>query len=147
MVKASRETIFETLDNSFVSRLPGQVIPTHYKLKLKPDIYGADPSTFRFEGSVTIEVLCKVDTDWIYLHADRLDIDNADVSVKDKATGENIVAHPMYNKELHFFYMHLMKKLVEGQTYIIEFKKFSGPLTMDGQGLYYSSYREGDETV
>ena len=37
-------------------RLPTSVIPHHYNVEIKPNIYGSDPTAFNFEGSVQIEV-------------------------------------------------------------------------------------------
>lgn len=60
-------------DNRY-SRLPRNLLPTHYTLRLQPDMYGPNPSAFRFIGHVTIDLNCVEATDKIVLHARDLNV-------------------------------------------------------------------------
>ena len=63
-------------------RLPSSFQPTDYTLRITPFIYGADPSQFFFEGVSSIIVRCSSDSDVITLHMEKLQISDADISVK-----------------------------------------------------------------
>ncbi|XP_070178504.1 uncharacterized protein [Littorina saxatilis] len=129
-------------------RLPTNVIPNHYTLRLQPHIYGSDPSAFYFEGSVTIDVTCKQTTDVITLHVDRLAIEEKDVSVEVASSRVSVnIRNISYEKEPHFYHIHLSDELLANTDYKIMFKNFRGNLSTDGEGLYISSYKDGDQTI
>ena len=62
-------------------RLPLNVIPVHYELMLRPDIYTGDNTTFSFSGDVTITITCMKATDVITLHINKLEIQQSDVTL------------------------------------------------------------------
>ncbi|KAK7461238.1 hypothetical protein BaRGS_00038713, partial [Batillaria attramentaria] len=128
-------------------RLPNNVIPSHYTVRLQPHIYGNDSSQFFFEGNCTIIVKCKNPTDVITVHVDRLKIDPSDISVMQENAAKNLMTSTSYEEVPHFYHLHLSEKLEAEKTYIIEFRNFNGTLTTDGTGFYLSYYRDGDQTV
>ena len=68
-------------------RLPLNVYPLHYNLELKPDFYGPDPEAFSFEGKVEVFVECRVATNRIVLHVNKLTIEEGTVRLEKMGAG------------------------------------------------------------
>ncbi|KAL8588267.1 hypothetical protein ACOMHN_008570 [Nucella lapillus] len=129
-------------------RLPGHVVPQHYRLQLQPHMYGPAPSAFFFEGSVTIRVRCVRPATTITLHMKALTFSDHDVSVKQENNNQSeLFRSSSYEGGGHFLHLHLRDGVEAGKTYLVAFRNFSGPLTSDGTGLYLSHYRDGEDTV
>jgi aminopeptidase N len=70
-------------------RLPLMVMPIHYDLMLKPDIYTGNSDTFSFSGDVSITITCMKATDVITLHINKLDIAQSDVTLAESGPNVN----------------------------------------------------------
>ena len=66
-------------------KLPSTLIPVHYNLTLRPDIYSQDPSYFKFSGNVLITFKVQEETKEIFLHERKLNIDDTKVKVTNSA--------------------------------------------------------------
>ena len=127
-------------------RLPALLKPNHYTLKLRPDIYTGDPSTFTFNGSVDIDVTCTQDTDKVILHSRSLNIQSFKV-LEDAVSGSELaLGEHKYDSITEFLTVPLSgATLKKGNHYIIKIT-FDGKILPDLRGIYYSSYEYGDET-
>ena len=128
-------------------RLPLNVYPLHYNLELKPDFYGPDPEAFSFEGKVEVFVECRVATNRIVLHVNKLTIEEGTVRLEKMGADGNVpdVVSWEEDKVRQFLIIHLSEMLTVAQTYVVKMS-FHGPLRPDLVGLYLSSYKLGDET-
>lgn len=130
-------------------RLPRSLIPKIYNLTLKPDFYGADPSTFSTEGSVRIEMECTVETNNITLHSVDLTINESTVTI---SSSDHVGTLPTVvsladDKDREFLIVNVNANLQAGKTYVLEMS-FTSPLSNKVlAGLYLSSYKRGDQTV
>ncbi len=128
-------------------RIPLDMYPLHYNLELKPDIYTGNPDTFRFDGSVEILLDCRVSTNVISLHVNKLNISTNSITLQ-TATGTTTnqrVREVTRDMERQFLNVHLDQALAQGQRYLLKID-FSGPLRPDLVGLYWSSYAYQGET-
>ena len=81
------------------------------------------------------------------LHVDRLDVNNQTLQFGSLArSNAPLVEGVEYESLRHFYTIFLDGPLVPGQKYYIRMT-FTGPLTQDGIGLYYSFYQDGDAKV
>ena len=64
----------------------------------------------------------------------------------ENGTDSGLVQEVTYDEPRHFLNVHLRERLVEGEVYQL-YMEFSGKLPGDGVGLYYTSYRDGNDTV
>ena len=118
-------------------RLPTNVLPVNYELKLQPFI---GPREFYFSGSVSILVTCKQATDVIQLNAVELDINNQQVTVRNK--NESIKWSSVEMKD-EFLTIKLAKNLVRNEKYTV-FIPFRGNLTKSLTGFYLSTYADAE---
>lgn len=127
-------------------RLPTDLNPLFYNLEIQPDIYGNDPSTFTFNGSVVIHFECVAQTSAIVLNAKNLSIQE-DPTVQSSA-GRTIEAAEKYvlDDAAETLTIKLKEQLRANEQYKVTIR-FSGPLTDDLTGLYLSSYKRGNATV
>ena len=123
--------------------LPTNLIPSHYNIQMKPDLYGNNPSLFKFEGSVEIFIECKEPTDKIILHVQSLNI--SDVQLTSSVSNVPSVLAWTTDKGKQFLVIKLNADLLKGQAYVVSMK-FVGPLKKDFFGLYLSTYKVGKET-
>ncbi|KAK3108903.1 hypothetical protein FSP39_018341 [Pinctada imbricata] len=132
-----------------VLRLPRSVFPELYDLELFPDIYHASPKDFKFYGNETIIVNCTEATNDITLHIRRLTIFKSEIEVKEydgKSKGDNLYLSMTTDEDNEFLILNLKWKLQPGHQYSV-YIKFEGNLTDDLAGLYYSSYKRGNDTI
>ena len=55
-------------------RLPKWLIPVHYDIEMKPDIYRSDPEDFTNTGKVMIHMECKEPTKTVTIHINKLTV-------------------------------------------------------------------------
>ncbi|XP_069101890.1 uncharacterized protein [Argopecten irradians] len=127
-------------------RLPRSVKPSHYDVTLKPLMYGTDPSTFTFFGSVQIHVDCLMDTDNITLHVNKLNISENSVVVREEELPRTEIDVTRIGYDLKRQFLIIYTKLSAGQKYTVTIG-FDGPLKDDMTGLYLSYYTRGNETI
>ena len=80
---------------------------------------------------------------------DRLQINSSTIIVKDEADPATRLAIAEVTEEVtfHFYKLHMAQSLVAGKNYSVEFPHFRGQLRRSGEGLYLSSYTDGNQTV
>ena len=80
---------------------------------------------------------------------DRLEINSSTIIVKDEADPATRLAIAEVTEEVmfHFYKLRMAHPLVAGRNYSVEFPHFRGQLRRSGEGLYLSSYTDGDQTV
>ncbi|KAL5019590.1 hypothetical protein ScPMuIL_002482 [Solemya velum] len=125
-------------------RLPSSIVPVLYQVRLRPNMYGTDPKTFNFTGSVRIEVECKQATDNVTLHMNGLDVLGKSIVVS--GNGRNFSVVPETDEKRQFLILKLDGRLIVGQKYFVGMD-FIGPLKDGMRGLYLSSYKRGNDTV
>lgn len=127
-------------------RLPRSNIPTLYDIYLKPDIYSADPTQFKFYGRISISFECVGSTTNITMHKNKLMV--SDIQVTNQNTGSPTpgVVGQSEDKDRQFLIIHLDGALQRGQNYTVAMN-FVGDLTDDLTGLYLSSYMRDDQKV
>ncbi|XP_077868572.1 aminopeptidase N-like [Saccoglossus kowalevskii] len=117
-------------------RLPPHIKPSHYELRLTPDV----DVTGVFSGTVSIVVRCQKTTDVVILHALALNI-TGQITVRDGATNRHIDVVEDFPFPLNEFYvLRLSESLKVNNNYVITFEEFQGGLSQDLFGLYISSY-------
>ena len=127
-------------------RLPGTIVPYHYNLRLLPDIYTGDPSTFGFTGHVEMRFSVANTTDVIVLHAGNLTVDIDSVLVNSTDSSDSIaVVDVEYDFEREFVTISLTKSLHVDRRYVVALS-YNGLITSNLKGLYYSSYKIDGET-
>ncbi|XP_052782181.1 putative aminopeptidase-2 isoform X1 [Mya arenaria] len=126
-------------------RLPTDLIPLHYDLALKPNMYDPDPTKFTFDGTVSINLHCNQQTNKVILHSNMINITSIP-----QFTGPqgSTLRYSIWeeDKDLQQLVIHLNGYTVKGQNYTLRLQ-FTGPLTDDLMGFYLSSYKDGNETV
>jgi hypothetical protein len=121
--------------------LQDTLVPSHYDLRIRPDIYQEKKEDFIFDGNVTIHFKCRRSTNRIKLHATGLEINQDAVRLTGKAGGEGRlkVASMDKDEKRSFVDFHLNKRLRKGRAYTIDLP-FSGVLNNGLKGLYFTSY-------
>ncbi|KAK3599710.1 hypothetical protein CHS0354_037183 [Potamilus streckersoni] len=124
-------------------RLPTAVKPILYTVELQPDMYGNTTSNFKFNGSLTLDVLCINETRNITLHMKQLNITGkiSVMEVIDKV--ELFNGTETIDAAREFLILHLKSNLQSGHTYTVIIDQFEGPLKDDLHGLYLSRYQNG----
>ena len=78
-------------------RLPLNVLPYHYNIELKPDLYNDDPDSFTFSGTVQIFVECQKEADTITVHVNQMEVDN--VQLLDTSLGPASLAAESWTRD------------------------------------------------
>nr|CAD7445351.1 unnamed protein product [Timema bartmani] len=117
-------------------RLPGDVIPRSYVIKLIPKLY----DDFIFNGTVEITVEVVENTGTVTFHIDDLEIDEDSVVVSNLDTGTTVAVTNQTFDEVHNFYtLTLDQDLEKGNEYNILIN-YNGHHRDDMGGFYRSSY-------
>nr|CAD7396258.1 unnamed protein product [Timema cristinae] len=117
-------------------RLPGDVIPRSYVIKLIPKLYG----DFVFNGTVEMTTEVVENTETITFHIDDLEIDEDSVVVRNLAADITVDVTNQTFDEVHNFYtLTLKQELEKGNEYNI-FINYNGHHRDDMRGFYRSSY-------
>uniref|UniRef100_A0A3B4UP03 Aminopeptidase n=1 Tax=Seriola dumerili TaxID=41447 RepID=A0A3B4UP03_SERDU len=135
-----------------VMRLPKNLIPESYEVVLWPHLYTqitevinvtSPNQTMLFTGNSTVNFHCVQRTSTIYLHS--MDLNVSDAKVKDRDKNLNIAVTSMYYHEdqSDFLVVELNSALMAEGNYSL-FLSFNGEISEALDGLYVSSYMEGD---
>lgn len=119
-------------DNPY--RLPRHVIPSHYDLRLEPDL-----ETFTFKGAVSITLGAVETVDAIVLNCTELDIKSVRLVSGDTAIEVEDVS---YDEEFEFAALALASPATPG-TYQLDIE-YTGIVNDQLRGLYRSSFKDGD---
>lgn len=136
-----------------VMRLPKNLIPDSYKVFLQPDLHTriiqeenvTSPSqTMLFNGTSTVIFHCVETTSTIYLHSRDLIITKDAVVTNTKNNEKiNVTKIIHHNDQSDFLEIQLDKPLEERGDYSL-FLAFMGEISNNLDGLYLSTYYEGD---
>ncbi|XP_026067931.1 endoplasmic reticulum aminopeptidase 2-like [Carassius auratus] len=116
-------------------RLPNYIVPVHYHLLIHPNL-----TTLMFNGSVTIEIDVKNNTNWVVLHSKNLKIftatvlDEYEAHLSDKVL--SVLEYPAHEQIAIFS----PKILTSGEKYFL-YLEFGAPLSDGFYGFYKSTYR------
>ena len=127
-------------------RLPTSLLPVHYTVRLRPDLYSKIPANFSTPGSVKILMNCTENTNNITLHINKITYDNSSVKVFDSDGKTLTVSMISENKELQFLIIHVTPGLMAGNMYTLEMS-FTAALVDDLAGLYYSTFDRNGTTM
>jgi puromycin-sensitive aminopeptidase len=119
-------------DNPY--RLPRQVIPSHYELRLEPNL-----ETFTFKGSVGITLGVVENVDRIVLNCAEIDIESVNLVAGEESIDVEAIA---YDEEFEFTTLTLASPAVPG-TYQLDIT-YTGILNDQLRGWYRSSFKDGD---
>ncbi|RUS74701.1 hypothetical protein EGW08_017531, partial [Elysia chlorotica] len=133
-VNASRFTSSMACQKNF-QRLPKNVVPKHYKLKLKPDL-----QKFSFEGSedITVEVVCPTHK----IKMNSVDIEVQEVSYTPEG-GEELKGSINYCPNEEELVLDFPCQLQPGKGTLTI--KYTGELNDKMKGFYRSRYHIGEE--
>lgn len=115
-------------------RLPKDILPSTYKLYLRPDL----SSTFDYNGRVAIDVTCVKATRYVILHHKKLDIKK--YQLLDSSQKEVKVLRMLQNEKNEQFLLETQDDLVAGEKYTVKLT-FTGNLSNKMAGFYRSSYK------
>ena len=123
-------------------RLPRNVLPTKYNLKLS-----LDPNNSTFTGSVHIKVTIKESTNEVVVHAADLNIAGEHIQIVDPK-GDLVTISDVSTDVIYETYiLHTKQELVQGEDYDLIFGEFEGSIRSDMRALYRSSYKTTNGTV
>ena len=131
-------------------RIPSDIIPIHYTVRLRPDIYSDDPKDFHFNGTVEMTFTIKSSTNKIFLHWRLLDIETENIKVYQLASLREMMVD--YSKiqltpsPYEFIEIPMRDMLMKDDTYKINVA-YHGVLQKDLKGIYYSDYISEDGTT
>ncbi|KAK3094386.1 hypothetical protein FSP39_001064 [Pinctada imbricata] len=132
------------------ARLPFNLIPSHYDITLRPDIFTGNPANFSKTGHVSIHFRCENETDTITLHVNGLVVDENTVQLHAGQGGRWICSsNTSYDRGLEddsSYTFILMDHFIQGRPLVLQMN-FTGPLTRSLFGLYYSTYKRGGSDV
>lgn len=127
--------------------LPTSLIPSHYDVVLRPNLYEDRPEDFSLHGSMEVILYCNISTDKITVHIQNLNVTKDNIVVKHSSNNSQIKVHncSIDESERHFLTIMLEQSLEKGSNYTVKMN-FSGTLqNEDLSGLYYSTYTEDGE--
>lgn len=119
-------------------RLPANIIPSSYWIKLKPHIN--ESSDFPFEGQVRIIAEVTRETRNIVLHSSGLSIHKVDILRKNVPL---IITNMSVDEKYDFFTIKLVQDLRLWDIVTIEIH-YTGHLNEEMRGFYRSSYKDND---
>ncbi|XP_014296929.2 putative aminopeptidase-2 [Microplitis demolitor] len=120
-----------TVSNEY--RLPTNIIPKHYNIKLTPFIV---PKNFTFEGRVEIIATIVNTTNEIILHIDDIQYNAVTLNVDGKHIKTKAITS---DKKHHFISITAFEQMVEGSELNITIE-YIGNLNNQMRGFYRSSY-------
>nr|XP_019964347.1 PREDICTED: aminopeptidase N-like [Paralichthys olivaceus] len=132
-------------------RLPRDLVPESYEVVLQPHFYTriievenvtSPNQTSHFTGNSTVNFKCVQKTSSIFLHSKGLEVSDSMVKNRDDVD-EKIRSSVVYPGYSDFLEIQLNVALEAGGNYSL-FLNFKGEMTDNLEGLYLSTYSEGD---
>ena len=127
-------------------RLPTNLKPYNYDVLLKVQFETIVQNSFPYDGELTIYFNCVEDTNNLIFHINKLEINNATLSVRsltDSSFSEIRGFNWTNDFERQFFMASLPQTFKRNHSYTV-FVQFTGYLTDDNAGFYRSSYTADD---
>lgn len=78
---------------------------------------------------------------------DRLEIDSSLIRVKDETGAELEISGFENLEQFHFYRINLKQNLTAGKIYTVDIPQFTGKIRSNGEGLYWSSYVDGNQRM
>ena len=129
------------------NRLPTDIVPEHYNLLLKIDIYQRSPSNFNFGGTVDILIHCVKATRIIQLHALYLTIRRRDVRIIPLVNSPTPrIQSVREDRRKQVINIDLDRPLVRGGRYRLTVKFSSRLFRTPKFGLFYAPYQNRGRT-
>ena len=127
---------FETTNNI---RLPQNIVPSYYKLKVIP--YLEEAKNFTMDGTVQITFTCLEPTNVIVLHSKNNTIDEPLVTIKNQLDSSKMISikSHAYDLKRDFYEITLNEYLKKDGVYKL-FIPFTTDISEDLNGFYKSSY-------
>jgi len=119
-------------------RLPGTVVPTHYRLTLEPNL-----KNLTFIGSVEIDIIVREKTDTVMLHAKEIGVTAASVKRGGNEVPIRAVQQDIKKMELS---LDLGECLNAGEEAVVSLQ-FSGVLNDQMDGFYRSKYTVASSNI
>ncbi|XP_029650204.1 thyrotropin-releasing hormone-degrading ectoenzyme-like isoform X2 [Octopus sinensis] len=120
-------------------RLPKDLIPLSYDIKVQPEIYGGDPTKFYFHGTVQMHIISLKPVRTITFHADNLEISNLTVYTNNEISSRVPILSTSIDKEKQMFNILLGTEIAANTSVTVKLN-FRGNLKKQLSGLYLSSY-------
>ncbi|XP_002734087.2 aminopeptidase N-like [Saccoglossus kowalevskii] len=135
-------------DKPFEGRLPDNIIPVNYRIKIIPYLDEEDgDDRFSFDGEVRIRVKCVRSTSMVIMHALKLNIDLDSMKVTNVNTGDEMgVTKLSTDEEYDFVMLDTRKKLMANQEYFISMNYVGIVNNSDIVALYVGTYNLGGES-
>ncbi|XP_014776693.1 uncharacterized protein LOC106873725 [Octopus bimaculoides] len=127
-------------------RLPKDLIPMSYDIKIQPEIYGGNATKFYFHGSVQMHIISLKPVRTITFHADNLEISNLTVHTNNEMSSRVPILSTSIDTEKQFFNILLGTEIAANTSVTVELN-FRGNLKKQLSGLYLSSYYKRREVV
>ncbi|XP_056640007.1 aminopeptidase N-like isoform X2 [Diorhabda sublineata] len=143
-VNNSPEKIEESaVGHEIDERLPKNVEPTHYKLRILPDLRNGTT-----QGSIAITLKVIQDTDEVLFHLRDIFIDKHSVSIRSTSDSSQLVIREQNYIEGDKYKIKLLKNLNKNEEYVLNLE-FKGRLNGHLKGFYKSKYydRQGKKRL
>lgn len=127
-------------------RLPTSLLPVHYTVILRPDLYSKVAADFSTPGYVKISINCTEETNNITLHINKITYDNSTIKVFHADGNPVNINMVTENKQLQFLIVDVTPNLMAGNMYTFEMN-FTAELVDDLAGLYYSTFDRNGTTM
>lgn len=127
-------------------RLPKDLMPLSYDIKIQPEIYGDDPAKFYFHGSVLMRIISLKPVRTITFHEDGLEISNLTVHTNNETSPPLPILSTSIDEQKQMFNILLGTEIAANTSVTIKLN-FRGPLRKKLRGLYLSSYYKRGKVV
>ncbi|KAK2586530.1 hypothetical protein KPH14_011422 [Odynerus spinipes] len=129
---------FTSKKQSRYGRLPTQVVPLGYILKIIPIL---DEGNFTILGYTEIRLYCRVPMKHVRLHAHKLDIKNITIEEDRPDNATRIITKYVFELDDDFLDIFLLQLLNAGESYILKIK-YTARLDEEPYGLFRSKYQD-----
>ncbi|XP_067839089.1 aminopeptidase N-like [Heptranchias perlo] len=128
------------------TRLPSNLIPSHYQLELWPRLEPEQGELYNLIGQVNVTVMCREETEVILIHSHQLNYSGVTITATGSPLGAELRPTPdiqdtWLEPENQYLVIELDGKLQPGHEYIIQIN-YSGRLGEKVTGLFISHYSE-----
>ncbi|XP_015186356.1 PREDICTED: endoplasmic reticulum aminopeptidase 2-like [Polistes dominula] len=134
----NRHSSSVTRKQSYLERLPNQLIPLEYTLQIIPLL---TENNFKIIGDVEIQLYCKQSTKHIRLHSHKLNIQNVSTSYVSMKNKTYIIDNYVSITDDDFLDIFLLQLLMKDHIYILQIKYIAN-LIEEPIGLFRTKYND-----
>ena len=128
---------------SYNARLPDGVIPEHYDLEVRPNIYQPlNHGDFYMDGNVKMLLLCQNSTRLLKFNALNLEIKLEDIKLESSQDDSPSVTDMEYDDDLQIVTLTLSDQMTAGNYYNLSILYYKTQLAVDYEGAYLSYYKD-----